>query len=117
MIIARLGAEHSVDALQAARREFVVVPLVAGRGPREHDVVAVLAARRAVPVVFRVVLRSREQQQQRVMTLRKQTKSSLYTHRRSKVVADLVSERHVRHRGRDVLAVVEQGDDPRVEAL
>ena len=32
-------------------------------------------------------------------------------------MAHLVRHGHVRHRGRHVLAVVEQGDDARVEAL
>jgi len=51
---ARLGRQHRADRVQAARRELVVVALVARGGAREHDVVAVLAARRAV---FRVVLK------------------------------------------------------------
>ena len=53
---AGLGVEDAVDAAQAARAELVVVGLVAGGGAGEHDVVAVLAAGRAVLVLLRVVL-------------------------------------------------------------
>lgn len=119
MVVARLGAQHAVDALEAARRELVVVALVAGRGPREHDVVAVLAARRAVPVVFRVVLRENERAS-REAEGEGRSKNNLKNgarYRRAEVVADLVGERHVRDGGRHVFAVVEQGHDARVEAL
>ena len=81
-----------MDATEAAGGEPLVVVLVAGGGAGEHDVVAVLAARDAVRVCLRVV-------------------------GRAEVVAHLVRHGHVRHRGRHVLAVVEQGDDARVEAL
>ena len=53
---ARLGQEHLLDALEAAGAEAAVVGLVAGGGAREHDVVAVGAARHARLVVLRVVL-------------------------------------------------------------
>ena len=53
---ARLDSQHGVDGAQAARREAVVVALVARGGARVHDVVAVHAARRALLVVVRVVL-------------------------------------------------------------
>ena len=39
------------------------------------------------------------------------------THRRPEVVAHLVRHGHVRDRGRDRLAVVQEGDDARVQAL
>ena len=39
------------------------------------------------------------------------------TYRRAKVVTHLVRHGHVGHGGRHVLAVVEQRDDPGVEAL
>lgn len=57
LVVAGFGAEHAVDALEAARREAVVVLLVAGSGPREHDVIAVLSAGSAIPIVLRIVLR------------------------------------------------------------
>lgn len=50
------GVEDGVDALETAGTELVVVPLVAGRGPREHYVIAVLTAGRAVCVVLGIVL-------------------------------------------------------------
>ena len=54
--ITSLGVEHSVDALETARAELVVVLLVARGGAGEHDVIAVLSARRAVAILFGVVL-------------------------------------------------------------
>jgi len=45
--------QHGVDGGQAARREAIVVLLVARRGSGEHNVVAVVAAGRAY---LRVVL-------------------------------------------------------------
>lgn len=55
-----LGAQHLLDALEAAGAELAVVALVARGGAREHDVVAVLAAGNALLVVLRVVLKITE---------------------------------------------------------
>ena len=51
-----LGVEYGVDALETARTEFVVVSLVAGRGPGEHYVIAVLSTGCATRIVLRIVL-------------------------------------------------------------
>ena len=55
-----LGLQHLADVLQAARAELLVVLLVTRSGPREHDVVAVVAARHARLVVLGVVLEKRK---------------------------------------------------------
>ena len=81
-----------MDAAEAAGGEPLVVDLVPGGRPGEHDEVAVLAAWHAVGVILRVV-------------------------GRAEVVPHLVRHGHVGHGGRDVLAVVHQGDDARVETL
>ena len=81
-----------MDAAEAAGREPLVVDLVPGGRPGEHDEVAVLAARDAVGVILRVM-------------------------GRAEVVTHLMCHSNVGHCGRHVLAVVHQGDDARVETL
>ena len=81
-----------MDAAEAAGREPLVVNLVPGGRPGEHDEVAVLAARDAVGVILRVM-------------------------GRAEVVTHLMCHSNVGHGGRHVLAVVHQGDDARVETL
>ena len=89
---AGLSCEHLVDAAKAAGREPLVVDLVPGGRPGEHDEVPVLSTRDAVSVILRVV-------------------------GRAEVVTHLVRHGHVGHCGRHVLAIVHQGDDTCVEAL
>ena len=81
-----------MNAAEAAGREPLVVDLVPGGRPGEHDEVSVLTARHAGGIILRVV-------------------------GRAEVVAHLVSHGHVGHGGRHVLAVVHQGNDARVETL
>ena len=81
-----------MNAAEAAGGEALVVDLVPGGRPGEHDEVSVLSARHAVGIILRVV-------------------------GRAEVVAHLVSHGHVGHGGGHVLPIVHQGDDARVETL
>jgi len=83
------GIEHGANILQAARGELVVVLSVARGGGREHDEVAARSTRTALN---RVIVR------------------------RAKVVADLVGESELGDFGRHPAVVVDEGDDPGVEA-
>ena len=56
LLVAGFGAEDTVNALEAAGWEFVIISLIARGGTGKHDVVSVLAAWSAVPVIFRIVL-------------------------------------------------------------
>lgn len=40
--------QHRLDGSERARREFIVVPLIAGCCSGKHDEIAILAARRAL---------------------------------------------------------------------
>ena len=58
LLVTSLGAEDAVNALETAGWELVIVSLIAGSGTSEHDVVAIFPTRRAIPVVFWIVLKN-----------------------------------------------------------
>lgn len=81
--------QHVTDVGHAARRKFTIVGPIATRGRRKHNVVAVQSAR---PTIARIIVW------------------------RAEIVANLMSERQLRHFGWHARIVIDERNDARVQA-